>query len=130
VNFLQRVDLLRERLKLTVGEVHALIGVKAPFISMIRSGHRQPGIKLLRRLEEAEKNAGIVPLQNQGNALPATAQTLSARGQSSSTRETSAIYGQDHRTIGKGCEAEFQRVEKLLVELISEIGKLRKKMEG
>jgi transcriptional regulator with XRE-family HTH domain len=58
--FLQRLDRLREKKLLSKAEVYDLIGISQAMVSMIRSGKRQPSAKLQRRLEAAEREAGLI----------------------------------------------------------------------
>lgn len=63
VNFAERLENLRKIKALTVGEVLQLVDLSPPMLSMIKKGQRNPSVKLLRRLAEAE---GAASLQGSG----------------------------------------------------------------
>jgi len=69
VNFTDRVDSLKKAKVLTMAEVLDLIGVSPAMMSMIKSGSRNPSIKTIRRLIEAEREAGILLLNPDGPAV-------------------------------------------------------------
>ena len=54
-----RIECLRVKLRLTKAEVYDKLEISQPMVSMVRKGLRQPSLKTLRRIEAAEKKAGI-----------------------------------------------------------------------
>jgi transcriptional regulator with XRE-family HTH domain len=70
VNFFSdRVKALQEARRMTAAEVLEHLKISPPMFSMIKTGQRNPSVKTLRRLEQAEIDAGIVPPRP---AAPAT----------------------------------------------------------
>jgi transcriptional regulator with XRE-family HTH domain len=62
VNFFSdRVKALQEARRMTAAEVLEHLKISPPMFSMIKTGQRNPSVKTLRRLEQAEIDAGIVP---------------------------------------------------------------------
>jgi len=61
VKFLERIENLRKVKLLSKAEVYDLVGISQSMISMIRSGDRQPSMKMIRALADAEHTAGIGP---------------------------------------------------------------------
>lgn len=57
----QRLQRLREVLKLEWGELATHLGMSRAMLDFVRNGQRNLGFPALRRLEQAEKEAGIVP---------------------------------------------------------------------
>ena len=58
---LERIEKLRVKLGLTKAEVYEKLQISQPMVSMIRAGQRQPSMKSMRRLEQAEIEAGLAP---------------------------------------------------------------------
>lgn len=100
VNFLSRVEKLREALKMTKGEVYRHLVISPAMISMIRSEARVPGPKIIRRLEAAERVAGLAPPSKPGSS------------DVSAVREAPAVYGvAGLPTSGKTPLSDFQGLE-------------------
>jgi transcriptional regulator with XRE-family HTH domain len=60
VKFFERVELLKKARELTMAETLKLIEVSPAMMSMIKSGVRNPSVKTLRRLTNAERESGLV----------------------------------------------------------------------
>lgn len=60
----KRLELLRAELNLSWGELCDQLGIGRSMLAYLRSGARNPSMKLLRRIIEAERAAGIAPLES------------------------------------------------------------------
>ena len=81
--FSDRVSALQRAKKMTVAEVLAYLKISPSMMSMIRNGTRAPSLKTVRRLEEAERAAGLAPPEQQPTALARLAGQIAERGEMS-----------------------------------------------
>jgi len=56
-----RLEKLRTTLRLEWGELSTQLGLSRSMLDQVRKGQRNLSIKALRRLEEVERSAGILP---------------------------------------------------------------------
>ena len=68
---------------MTVAEVLAYLKISPSMMSMIRNGTRAPSLKTVRRLEEAERAAGLAPPEQAPTALDRLAEKIAERGEMS-----------------------------------------------
>jgi hypothetical protein len=71
-NFLRRTDRLAEVLKKQIGELPPVVGMSRASLFGYRSGKRPLTIKAFRKLEEAEKVAGIAGNEVESPGAPAS----------------------------------------------------------
>jgi transcriptional regulator with XRE-family HTH domain len=71
VNTIDRIEQLRVSKKLEIGEVCDLLGISRTMLHYVKKGQRNLSFKALRRLEEAEREAGISePITHQAKEKP------------------------------------------------------------
>ena len=110
VNFFSdRVGAIQKAKRMTVSEVLDYLEISPPMFSMIKSGKRNPSVKTIRRIESAEREAGIIV-----DEPPAVTKTLSepSRG-SPSAREAPADGMPDHRDLSKKLDEILRRLSAL-----------------
>jgi len=111
---LDRIEKLRVKMGLTKAEVYDLVKVSQPMISMIRRGERQPSVKTLRRLEEAEIAAGIKP----ANIFQPLEHRLDKTSNECVLKESPAFYGSDRQSI----LIKINQIEKIIDEIRKQLG--------
>lgn len=106
MNLENRVQAIQEAKRMTVGEVLDYLKISAPMWSMIRKGSRNPSIKTIRRIEQAEIGAGIKPADKM-DVVPGDY----------ITRNYEAEMRLDLREMKKELAAMERRVDKILRKL-------------
>lgn len=117
MKILERIEILRKAKLLSKAEVYDLIGISQSMVSMIRSGDRQPSVKILRQLADCERAAGIGPPEVATRALPS--EPMMVREESSND--------------WKNVPENFQRLEKRmdgLESMLQELLDWTKKKDG
>ncbi len=87
---------------MTVSEVLDYLEISPPMFSMIKSGKRNPSVKTIRRIESAEREAGILPKE------PPAA----ARGPPT-VRDAPADTIPDHLDLSKKLDEILRRLDRL-----------------
>ena len=101
VNFFpDRVRALQKAKRMTVAEVLRHLDISPPMFSMIRNGKRNPSVKTLRRLERAEREAGMA-----AEKPPAPERSPPA------VREPPANYMPDHRDLSEKLDEILRRMD-------------------
>ena len=98
VNTTDRLEKLREVKTLQWGELCDLLGIKRSMLHYLRKGERNLSFKALRRLEQAEREAGILP--------PAPPPQIPSSDTETGSIKNSTISGMG---IGKGIDREELR---------------------
>ncbi|MDZ7317468.1 MAG: hypothetical protein ONB24_15255 [candidate division KSB1 bacterium] len=98
-----RLERLRRQLVLDWGGMCRYLGIKRSMLHYLRTGARNPSPKLLRKIIEAERAAGLLPPET---GLP---------------------------TSGKPASGDFQRLEKLdraeLKKLLEDVNRMKERLE-
>ncbi len=138
VNIAERLERLRAAKTLSWGELCADLDIKRSMLHYLRNGDRGPSAKLSRRIEKAEKDAGLQPpdtgppvASNSGKTYP---ESLPTAGR---LREESSSYGTKHPTphrdpshmprdlennLGgkmEALESRMERIENALAEVLA-----------
>lgn len=87
----QRLEILRHHLRLQWGELAAHLGVSRSMLDQVRKGTRQPGPKLIRRIEEAE----VVSARGHDSPMSTRGKGESKGFSPEMVRENRPAYGSD-----------------------------------
>lgn len=97
-----RLENLREVLLLNWKELAEYIGISRAMLDFIRAGTVEPSPKIIRKIIDAEKKAGILPKE-----LPAPARALPT------IRESPADAMPDYRDLAKKLDEILRRLDRL-----------------
>lgn len=112
VTMAERLDLLRKELKLTWGEFEDYLEISHTMMHFMRKEERNPSMKLLRRIEDEEKNVGII---RNGKEIPLPIETKSEPNRLM-VRETDELLNLLNRV--ESVESELRGIKKGLKKLI------------
>ena len=112
-----RLEALKTHHSVTWGELAPIIGISRSMLDFVRSGVKEPGPKVMRRIAAAERAAGLLPPEP-----PPAPRTMAAL---KSLEETSKDW-KTHEELFQSLET---RLERLLLEAQAAIAEM-KEMRG
>jgi hypothetical protein len=112
-----RLDDLKAKLCLNWGELAAHLSISRSMLDFLRTGHRDPSAKTMRRLIEAEREAGIVTLEpeTQSQNPKQLEYEIPSNGESICVREEMAS---GFLAITKSIQSLQTEIEKLRLEIV------------
>jgi transcriptional regulator with XRE-family HTH domain len=114
----KRLQKLRETLKFEWGELAHHLDLSRSMLDQVRKGKRHLGMKAMRRLEQAEGAAGIIP-----HSAPSAASAVNPPGFQRLEKSAEKLP-----TPGNALAARFQRLEKLVAAVVKELAELKREM--
>lgn len=115
MEFLHRTDALAAKLGVQIVELPAVLGFSRASLFNYRSGRTEPTLKALRKLEEAERAAGLYPNTGKPRSQVVKEDTFP----SISARQCSAEHSLRSRV--EDLESQVAEMQKLIIRLSNRI---------